>query len=457
MFEIINEGAYKYMETEKVINALFSEYKEDLADLIAIDSVLEENGQEPFGESIQEALEKILEIAKNLGFETMIDPEGYYGYAEIGEGEELFGVLGHIDVVPVGDLNNWESDPFELTEKDGKLFGRGTSDDKGPMLASMYALKAILDEGYELNQRVRFIFGTDEESLWRCMEAYTSKEELPTMGFTPDSSFPLNYAEKGLIEYYLHTNEETTIRLEGGGPLNAVPEQARVDYDETVENALKELGHNYKHVENELIVYGKAVHAMAADQGENAIVYAAEALHKAGKRNKMIDFIVNVLADPNGEGIYGVIEDDASGKLMLTVGSVEFNEQSQKVGIDMRFPVSYSKEFIDEGLKEVSKKHQVEVEDYDYLPSVYLERDSELVKKLMAAYQEVTGDMTSEPKLSGGATYARAMDNIVAFGALLPGKEETEHQPNENMVIEDMKTAIAIYIEAFMHLVVEAN
>ena len=445
------------METEKVINALFSEYKEDLADLIAIDSVLEENGQEPFGESIQEALEKILEIAKNLGFETMIDPEGYYGYAEIGEGEELFGVLGHIDVVPVGDLNNWESDPFELTEKDGKLFGRGTSDDKGPMLASMYALKAILDEGYELNQRVRFIFGTDEESLWRCMEAYTSKEELPTMGFTPDSSFPLNYAEKGLIEYYLHTNEETTIRLEGGGPLNAVPEQARVDYDETVENALKELGHNYKHVENELIVYGKAVHAMAADQGENAIVYAAEALHKAGKRNKMIDFIVNVLADPNGEGIYGVIEDDASGKLMLTVGSVEFNEQSQKVGIDMRFPVSYSKEFIDEGLKEVSKKHQVEVEDYDYLPSVYLERDSELVKKLMAAYQEVTGDMTSEPKLSGGATYARAMDNIVAFGALLPGKEETEHQPNENMVIEDMKTAIAIYIEAFMHLVVEAN
>ncbi|SHE32576.1 dipeptidase, putative [Atopostipes suicloacalis DSM 15692] len=443
------------METKRIINDLFPEYQEDLRALVAIDSVLDEKGQAPFGQSVQKALEKVVELAGNLGFETMIDPEGYYGYAEIGEGEELFGVLGHVDVVPVGDLNNWDSDPFELTEKDGKLYGRGTTDDKGPLLASMYALKAILDEGYQLNQRVRFIFGADEESLWRCMEAYTKNEELPNMGFTPDSSFPLNYAEKGLIEYYLHTNEDSSIRLEGGGPLNAVPEQARVDYDEEVENALKELGYNYKREADDLIVYGKAVHAMAADQGENAIIYAAEALHKAGKRNTMVDFIVDVLANPNGEGIYGVVEDDVSGKLMLTVGNVEFTEDSQKVGIDMRFPVSYSKEFIDEGLKEVGSKHQVKVEDYDYLPSVYLERDSELVKSLMKAYQDITGDMESKPRLSGGATYARAMENIVAFGALLPGKEETEHQPNENIVIEDMKVAMEVYIEAFMNLVVE--
>lgn len=442
------------METKKVIDDLFPKYQEDLSALVAIDSVLDEKGQAPFGQSVQKALETVVEIAKNLGFETMIDPEGYYGYAEIGEGEELFGVLGHVDVVPVGDLNNWDSDPFELTEKDGKLYGRGTTDDKGPLLASMYALKAILDEGYKLNQRVRFIFGADEESLWRCMKAYTKKEELPNMGFTPDSSFPLTYAEKGLIEFYLHTNEESSIRLEGGGPLNAVPEQARVDYDEEVENALKELGYNYKREADDLVVYGKAVHAMAADQGENAIVYAAEALHKAGKRNTMVDFIVDVLANPNGEGIYGVVEDDVSGKLMLTVGNVEFTENAQKVGIDMRFPVSYSREFIDEGLKEIGSKHQVEVEDYDYLPSVYLERDSELVKSLMKAYQDITGDMESEPRLSGGATYARAMENIVAFGALLPGKEETEHQPNENIVIEDMKIAIEVYIEAFMNLVV---
>ena len=443
------------MEIRNIIDEFFPKYQEDLKTLISFPSVLDESGQKPFGEGVQGALEAALEVAEKMGFETFIDPEGYYGYADIGEGDDLFGVLGHVDVVPAGDLENWESDPFELSEREGKLYGRGTSDDKGPMLAAMYALKGILDEGYNLMHRVRFIFGTDEESLWRCMEAYTAKEELPSMGFTPDSSFPLNYAEKGLIEYYLHTEEDSDIRLEGGGPLNAVPEQARVDYDEAVEDALKELGHTYKRVEDDLVVYGKAVHAMAADEGENAIVYAAQALHKAGKRNTMIDFIVDCLANSNGEGLYGIVEDDASGKLMLTVGNVTFTENSQKVGIDMRFPVSYTKEFMDEGLREVGEKHGVRVEDYDYLPSVHIERDSTLVRQLMDAYQKVTGDMESEPRLSGGATYARAMDNIVAFGPLLPGKVETEHEPNENIIIEDMKTAMEIYIEAFMNLVVE--
>ncbi|MDN6161837.1 MAG: Sapep family Mn(2+)-dependent dipeptidase [Atopostipes sp.] len=443
------------MNSKKRIDEFFSDYQKDLESLVSINSVLDEEGEKPFGQGIQKALEQILEIADNLGFTTKIDPNGYYGYAEIGEGEDLFGVLGHMDVVPAGDINNWDSDPFELTEKDGQLYGRGTSDDKGPMLASMYSLKAILDEGYKLNQRVRFIVGTDEESLWRCMDAYTAKEEIPTMGFTPDSGFPLNYAEKGLIEYYLYSDENSTIRLEGGGPLNAVPEQARIDYDEEVESALDELSYSYKKEENDLVVYGKAMHAMVADQGENAIVYAAEALHKAGKRNKMIDFIVEILADPNGKGIYGEVEDEVSGKLMLTVGDVEFKEDEQKVGIDMRFPVTTSKEFIDEGLKEVGKEHGIRVENYDYLPSVYIERDSDLVKGLMDAYQEITGDMESQPKVSGGATYARAMDNVVAFGPLLPGREETEHQANENIVIDDMKIAMEVYIKAFMNLVVD--
>lgn len=445
------------MNVKETINTLFPKYKENLKKLVEIDSVLEKDGDKPFGKSIQKALEETLNIAESLGFKTTIDPDGYYGYAEIGEGEKLFGVLGHIDVVSVGDIDNWDSNPFTLSERDGKLYGRGTSDDKGPLLASMYALKAILDEGYKLNQRVRFIIGTDEESLWRCMKAYTKKEEIPSMGFTPDSSFPLNYAEKGLIQYYLHSNEKSNIRLEGGGQLNAVPERARVDYNEDVEKALKEANRKFEHIDNDLVIYGKAVHAMAADEGENAVVYAAEALYKAGIRNNMIDFIVNVLSNPNGEGIYGVVEDEVSGKLMLNLGDIEFTEDSQKVGIDMRFPVTYSKDKIDSILKEVSKKHGIEVEDYDYLPSVYIERDSELVKGLMKAYQKITGDTESQPRVSGGATYARAMENVVAFGALLPGREKTEHQANEYIIIEDMKIAIEVYIEAFMNLVVDNN
>ncbi len=142
----------------KKIEAIFDEYVKDLSELIEVPSEIDENSKSyPFGEEIQKALEKMLEISSRMGFKTFIDPEGYYGYAEIGEGE-MFGVLGHLDVVPAGDLDNWETEPYKLVRKDGKLYGRGTQDDKGPTLAAMYALKLLLDDGYKLRKKVRFIF-----------------------------------------------------------------------------------------------------------------------------------------------------------------------------------------------------------------------------------------------------------------------------------------------------------
>lgn len=445
------------MNVQLKINELFDNYKQDLANLIAIDSVLEEKAQKPFGKGIQMALEEIINISERMGFKTKIESQGRYGYAEIGEGEELFGVLGHVDVVPAGDMEDWKTNPFELVEEEGKLFGRGTSDDKGPMLASMYSLKILLDEGYTLDKRVRFIFGTDEESLWRCMKAYTAKEEIPSMGFTPDSSFPLTHAEKGLIEFFLISHQISDVRLEGGGPLNAVPSQAFIDYDVDVEKELEAMGVSFKHTDKDIIVYGKAMHAMAADQGENAIAYAAQALKRAGKSNRMIDFIVENLLDPNGKDMYGEVEDEVSGKLMLNLGKAEFRKNMQKIGIDMRFPVTYPKQKIERGLQKAAHKHQIVVDPYDYLPPIYIEKDHDLIEGLMKAYQNVTGDMDSTPLVSGGATYARAMDNVVAFGAGMPNAESTEHQANEYIVIEDMKKAMEIYIEAFMNLVVKID
>ncbi|WP_228410469.1 Sapep family Mn(2+)-dependent dipeptidase [Erysipelothrix piscisicarius] len=280
------------MDLNTKVESVFEDYKRDLERLVSIASVLDEEGQKPFGQEIQKALEEVLAIAKEMGFNTFIDPEGYYGYAEIGEGEEMFGVLGHMDVVPAGNLASWNTNPFELVEKDGMLFGRGTSDDKGPTLAAMYALKMLLDEGKSLNQRVRFIFGTDEESLWRCMNAYVAKEELPTQGFTPDSSFPLIYAEKGLIEFTLTTHQITDIKFNGGGALNAVPAEASTTFDPEVVKALDELGYPYEIKDDVITVTGKAMHAQVADQGENAITHLAHALYTAGKRSEMIDFIV---------------------------------------------------------------------------------------------------------------------------------------------------------------------
>ena len=203
------------------------QFLNSLQTIISYPSVLNEgeNGT-PFGQAIQDVLEKTLEFAQELGFQTYIDPEGYYGYAEIGQGEELLAVLCHLDVVPAGDLKDWQTPPFEATVVGDYLVGRGVQDDKGPSLAALYAVKSLLDDGTQFTKRIRFIFGTDEETLWRCMNRYNQIEEQADLGFAPDSSFPLTYAEKGLLQVKLHGPGWDDLPLQDGQDLNVVPDKA---------------------------------------------------------------------------------------------------------------------------------------------------------------------------------------------------------------------------------------
>ena len=429
----------------------FSKFLNDLDRIVKIPSYLQEdNSKFPFGENIQKVLEEMLDICKKLGFQTYIDPEGYYGYAEIGEGEKLLGVLGHLDVVPPGDLEKWENPPFEPVIKDNKYYGRGSQDDKGPTLAAIYALKTLLDCGFKLNYRVRFIFGTDEENLWRDMPKYIEKEEIPSIGFTPDSKFPLIYSEKGLLQCKLIVKNESGMVFKGGDAFNSVPSNMIVDKDEKLIEILKELNYEYKELDNKIEIIGKSVHAQVAETGINAINRYMHALTKLGVETKSGKFISeNLIGFDFAEPIFGEVKDEHSGELKFNVGKIEFTEENEILGIDMRIPVTYSKEDIEKVLIEKAKEYGFEYTQHDYLKSIYMPLDSELITTLMGAYQEVTGDMESEPVASGGATYARAISNCVAFGCVLPGRPKTEHQPNEYISLEDIRTAIKIYMKAF--------
>lgn len=429
----------------------FSKFLNDLDRIVKIPSYLQEdNSKFPFGENIQKVLEEMLDICKKLGFQTYIDPEGYYGYAEIGEGEKLLGVLGHLDVVPPGDLEKWENPPFEPLIKDNKYYGRGSQDDKGPTLAAIYALKTLLDCGFKLNYRVRFIFGTDEENLWRDMPKYIEKEEIPSIGFTPDSKFPLIYSEKGLLQCKLIAKNESGMVFKGGDAFNSVPSNMIIDKDEKLIEILKELNYEYKELDNKIEIIGKGVHAQVAETGINAINRYMHALTKLGVETKSGKFISeNLIGFDFAEPIFGEVKDEHSGELKFNVGKIEFTEENEILGIDMRIPVTYSKEDIEKVLIEKAKEYGFEYTQHDYLKSIYMPLDSELITTLMGAYQEVTGDMESEPVASGGATYARAISNCVAFGCVLPGRPKTEHQPNEYISLEDIKIAIKIYMKAF--------
>lgn len=437
------------------VNSLQPQIISSIVDCVKIPSVIDNATDScPFGENIDKALRHTLALCESLGFKTVYK-DGYYGYAEIGQGEEIIGILGHLDVVPEGELESWEFPPYEGVISGDKLYGRGTQDDKGPTIGAIYAVKALMDLGIDFNKRVRFIFGTDEENLWRCINKYSeNKEEIPNYGFTPDSKFPMINAEKGLLQVFLNGLGNNDIELQLGQAFNSVPDKAVYTgkYADKLVKELDKLKFEYTQDGEKIYVLGKGVHSAVSDTGINAIARLAIALNNIGVESNAIKFIANVIGqDANANNIIENCMDEVSGKLTFNIGKLNINEEKESIGIDVRIPVTYKKEDFVEKLKAKACEHNLTYEEFDYLDSIYVSEDNFLVKTLKKVFEDETG-LDGKPHSSGGATYARALDNCVAFGSVFPGKPKTEHQANEYIIIEDLMKATEIYALAVYEL-----
>mgnify|MGYP003619438161 FL=1 len=429
--------------------------REALVDLIRIPSVCDEGaGGFPFGPGVDNALRKVLEIAGGLGFRTHYGEGGYYGYAEVGEGQEMLGIMGHLDVVPAGNLEDWATHPFDPVERDGMLYGRGTQDDKGPTLAALFAVRTLMDAGVTFNKRIRFIFGTDEETLWRGIQRYKEREEIPSMGFTPDARFPLVYAEKGLLQCVLEAKNESGLRISGGSAFNAVPDSATLystHHDDLAEE-LHSLKFDFARNNEQLIVTGQAAHAMEPECGVNAIARLCIGLDALGTESGAVRFIAREIGeDPYATRIFGTREDKPSGKLRLNVGKLDIGD-TEHISIDCRIPVTVPKEKVVRKLSAAAQRYGLAYREFDWLAPIYLPLDHFLIKTLARVYGLISGDLITPPIATGGATYARAMDNCVAFGALFPNEPNTEHQPNERAVLKNLYRAMEIYAQAIYEL-----
>ena len=153
---------------EKFIEENLENIKADLKELVSHNSVAN-NDELPFGSENRKVLDAALKQMDKKGFKTK-NLDYYCGYGEVGQGDKLVGIAAHLDIVPVSE--GWNSNPFTLTEKDGKLYGRGVSDDKGAAVISMYALKYLLDTGYKFKKRFRLLVGCNEETGSKCMDYY---------------------------------------------------------------------------------------------------------------------------------------------------------------------------------------------------------------------------------------------------------------------------------------------
>lgn len=443
------------MQIRNNVTLIQGEMISALVELLKIPSVMDEMYElRPFGQEIDNALKKTLEICERIGFKTYYDPEGYYGYAEYGSGTDMIGILGHIDVVSEGDAQNWKHSPFAGEITAGKIFGRGAIDDKGPLIAAIYATKALIDANIAFNKRVRIIIGTDEETAWRGICRYVAKEELPTMGFTPDSNFPVVYAEKGLLQFKLKSDKKSDLRVKGGTAMNAVPESAVYlgDHIYKLEKALKKLGFDHELENEEVYVIGKSAHSAKPSAGINAIVRMAEGLKEIGIQSSVINFLTEKVGFTyHGEQIFGSLRDEPSGDLTMSVNQIDLSAYGEMIGIDMRIPVMIDKKFIVDGLKRVADKYGLEYEEVDYLAPLYMARDTKLIQTLVKVYEEETG-LDGDPISTGGATYARSMPNIVAYGPTFPGQEKVAHQADEYIEINAMVKCAQIYAKAIEKL-----
>ncbi|KZE39774.1 diguanylate cyclase [Bhargavaea cecembensis] len=445
----------------------------DLKALISIKSVLDESastGEAPFGPGPKQAMDWILDHGREAGM-TVKEVGGAAGHIEIGEGDGLLGILCHVDVVPAGD--GWETPPFEGHERNGRVYGRGAIDDKGPTIAAFHALKMVKESGIPLNKRVRLIVGSDEESGFRCMKRYFETEEMPEIGFAPDADFPIIHAEKGIADLVF-----SQLPGEDAGPLrsfragdrtNMVPDMARAEVSVPVSELEGDFGifceeagtrgELERHGDSCVItLYGRAAHAMEPEDGVNAGVRLARFLdpYMEGASARFTSFVTQAFGGGSRGHDLGLdFFDEISGETTLNAGILTYNgSKGGEVSVSMRYSVMYPKEEKLAACREAIEGSGFTLDIASDSPPHHVDADDPLVRTLRDVYERQTGEQ-AELLAIGGGTYARTLEKGVAFGMLFPGRPDVAHQADEYVDIEDLVKAAAIYADAIVSLAVE--
>lgn len=459
-------------EAEKLEPQLLS----DLTTLLKINSERDTDHQTdeyPLGPGPAKALEAFLAIAQRDGFKTL-NVDHVAGRIELGDGDEIFGLFGHVDVVPAGP--GWQTDPFDPVIRDGKIYGRGTSDDKGPSIAAYYALKLIRDLKLPINKKIHFILGTDEESDWVGIHRYLETEPAPDFGFSPDAEFPIINGEKGIASFEIvqkpiaaATADLTLNHFSAGIRPNMVPQEAKAVISGPLPEAFMTQAEKWA-TEQEVTLtltpgnpttielIGKGAHAQEPKDGKNAATYLATLLadlpfDPAGKA--YLTMIANHLhLDSRGHHLGINYTDKLMGDLTASPDIFTFTQDGpQSVLVNVRYPQGTDAAKIRDQIETAlgADQYNVAVSGHAQEPH-YVSGDDPLVKTLLQTFSDHTG-IPGHEQVIGGGTYGRIIKRGVAFGAQMPGQENVMHQANEYMPIKDIVAAVAIYADAISRLV----
>lgn len=463
------------MNLEDTVGSMRSEIIKSVQEIVRIKSVESQpKPNMPFGEGVNNALQYALNLASSMGF-SVRNLNGYMGYAEYGDGDGMIGVLGHLDVVPEG--TGWTFNPYEGSIHENRIYGRGTVDDKGPIIAALYGLKAIKDLGVLTNKRIRIIFGTDEESGWLDVEHYLKNDLPPDAGFTPDGMFPVINAEKGSInikfkkEILRKSKGMIAIKsLKGGDAPNVVPnictcelrlkDMAKLMLKDTLELYSQNNGINMSiEDKGELDVItslGLSCHSSTPKMGKNAVAQLVNFISQFNLgQNDVSDYIKfiskYIASGTDGRSIGINYTDNISGELTLNLSSISIDEDSAEAVVNIRYPVTVKYEDIMSKILKTAEDKKVDTEILSHKEPLYLDKDSHVISILMDSYKKVTGDEACGVAI-GGQTYAKAFKNMAAFGPVFPGNEKCAHMPDEYIDIDDLIKCAKIYAHAIYEL-----
>lgn len=452
------------------IESYFEKHKgdiiEDIAALVEIPSVKGEpmHGK-PFGYYPFKALETALEMAGSYGLVTN-NYDGYIGSIDFDDKTETaLGIFAHLDVVAAGD--GWHTNPYSLHKDDEKIYGRGVSDDKGPAIAALYAMRAVKDLGFSLNKNVRLILGTDEECGSSDLEHYFKTQKAPKYSFTPDANFPVVNGEKGrfsksFFSGYIEKNSGCVVSyIKGGIADNAVPDycealvlgadlafvkqkallastKTRADFAvEEAESGVK------------IICNSVSAHASLAHLGNNAItamLFMLSTLELDDCQGKSRVCSLHELF-PHGDykgSSFGVEMKDFLGELTLSLNKLSFMHGRVEGFFDSRTPMKANEENCAKPIAARLAEHGFSIENTKMVLPHYVDSNSPFIKTLLKNYEKFTGE-NGECESMGGGTYVHGIDGAVAFGAIRKNLNTNMHGANEFMYIEDIITAAKIY------------
>ncbi len=418
----------------------------------------------PFGAAVRGALEHALNLGKEMGF-SVTNLDGYAGCIDYGEGEEMLGIVCHLDVVPEGE--GWLYPPYAAEIHDGKIYGRGAMDDKGPAFCAMYALKAVKEAGLPMRRRVRIILGTNEETGWGCMNHYKKVAEIPTLTFSPDANYPLVNSEKGIYHPTFKCAVKTNIRVNGGTRANVVCGKAEVFAPVSMDEVKKhidivtERGMTIDCEAAEggtkMLITGLDAHGSMPEQGKNAMQAAfalLNALPLEGEDRRTAEILYNAFKfDMHGESM-GLDRTDSSGRLTLNPGVIAWDENGFELAIDVRHPTSMAFAEVREGIERALAPFAPVLTHEKQQDGHFIPEDSELVSKLLKVYAERSGKYEA-PLAIGGGTYARAFPNAVAFGCEKEGISGPIHMPNEYVGIDELMFDTHMIADAIIALACE--